>query len=199
MLSVYSVKPGFQRLLQPVVGVMAQQGIRPNLVTLAAFVASSAGGLCILLCPDAAWPLVLLPGLLFLRMSLNAIDGQLARQCRLETRLGLLLNELGDVVSDCVLYLPLALVPGLNATGVVLLCVLSVVSEMAGILALQTTGRRSYAGPMGKSDRALAIGMLSLIIGIGADPGLWSDAMLTIVDLLLIVTIVNRSKASAGS
>ena len=35
MLSVYSVKPGFQRLLQPVVGIMAQQGIRPNSVTLA--------------------------------------------------------------------------------------------------------------------------------------------------------------------
>ena len=199
MLSVYSVKPGFQRLLQPVVGIMAQQGIRPNSVTLAAFVASCAGGLCILLWPDAAWPLLLLPGVLFLRMSLNAIDGQLARQCRLKTRLGLLLNELGDVLSDCVLYLPLALVPGLNATGVVLLCVLSVVSEMAGILALQTVSKRSYAGPMGKSDRALAIGMLSLIVGLGAGPGLWSDAMLIIVNLLLIATIVNRSKEAAGS
>ncbi len=199
MLSVYSVKPGFQRLLQPVVGIMAQQGIRPNSVTLAAFVASCAGGLCILLWPDAAWPLLLLPGVLFLRMSLNAIDGQLARQCRLETPLGLLLNELGDVLSDCVLYLPLALVPGLNATGVVLLCVLSVVSEMAGILALQTASRRSYAGPMGKSDRALAIAMLSLIVGLGPDPGLWSDAMLIIINLLLIATIFNRSKEAAGS
>ena len=72
MLSVYSVKPGFQRLLQPVVGRMARRGICPNSVTLAAFVTSCAGGLCILLWPDAAWPLLLLPGVLFLRMSLNA-------------------------------------------------------------------------------------------------------------------------------
>jgi CDP-diacylglycerol--glycerol-3-phosphate 3-phosphatidyltransferase len=198
MLSVYSAKPGFQRLLQPVVGALAKQSIHPNSVTLAAFLASGAGGLSILLRPDAAWPLLMLPVLLFLRMSLNAIDGQLARQCRLETRLGLLLNELGDVVSDCILYLPLALVPSLNATGVVLLCVLSVISEMAGILAWRTSGVRSYAGPMGKSDRALAIGMLSLTIGLGVNPGLWSDAMLIIVDLLLIVTIINRSNVSTG-
>ncbi len=199
MLSVYTVKPGFQRLLQPVIGRMAARGIRPNTVTVAAGVASGAGGLCILLWPDAAWPLLLLPAVLFVRMACNAIDGQLARQCRLETRLGLVLNELGDVWSDCALYLPLAFVPGLNATGVVLLCVLSVMSEMTGILASQTIGARSYAGPMGKSDRALAIGVLGLIVGLGADPGLWSDAMLSIVNLLLVATVFNRAKEAAGS
>jgi CDP-diacylglycerol--glycerol-3-phosphate 3-phosphatidyltransferase len=182
-----------------VVGILAEQGIRPNSVTAAAFAASCAGGLCIVLYADSAWPLMLLPGVLFVRMSLNAIDGQLARQCRLETRAGLLLNELGDVISDCVLYLPLALVPGLNATGIVVFCVLSVVSEMAGVLAVQTTGRRSYAGPMGKSDRALIIGLLSLIVGTGTNPGLWFDAMLIIINGLLIATIVNRSKQAAGS
>lgn len=199
MLSVYSAKPAFQRLLQPVVDIMAEQGIRPNSVTVAAFVASCAGGLCIVLYPAAAWPLLLLPAVLFVRMALNAIDGQLARQCQRETRLGLLLNELGDILSDCILYLPLAWVPGLNAGYVMLLVILSVAAEIAGIVAIQKAGRRSFAGPMGKSDRALAIGMLSLMIGIGTDPGRWSDVMLIIVNLLLIATIFNRSKEAGGS
>jgi CDP-diacylglycerol--glycerol-3-phosphate 3-phosphatidyltransferase len=194
MLSIYALKPGFQRLLQPLVSSLAARDVQPNTVTLAAIALSCAGGLCVLLYPAAGWPLLLLAVLLLVRMALNAIDGQLARQCRRETPLGLQLNELGDVLSDCAMYLPLALVPGLNAVGVVLLCVLSVAAEMAGVLAVQTTGRRSYAGPMGKSDRATLVGLLCLLIGSGVQPALWSDAVLALGNLLLIITIVNRSK-----
>jgi CDP-diacylglycerol--glycerol-3-phosphate 3-phosphatidyltransferase len=199
MLSVYSAKPAFQQLLQPVIGSMAEREISPNSVTIAAFIASCVGGLCIALYPGSAWPLLLLPVVLFVRRALNAIAGQLARQRQLETPLGYLLNELGDVLSDCVLYLPLALVPGVNKIGVVVLCILAITSEMTGILTQQTSGERSYAGPMGKSDRALVISLLSLLIGVGTNPGFWSDVMLIIVNLLLIATIFNRASATIRS
>lgn len=39
-------------------------------------------------------------------MTLNALDGMLARECNQKTRLGAILNETGDVISDIVLYLP---------------------------------------------------------------------------------------------
>jgi CDP-diacylglycerol--glycerol-3-phosphate 3-phosphatidyltransferase len=42
-------------------------------------------------------------------MALNAIDGMLAREHGQASRLGAVLNELGDVVADAGLYLPLAL------------------------------------------------------------------------------------------
>lgn len=51
-------------------------------------------------------PLLLLPIVLFIRMALNALDGMLARECNQQTRLGAILNETGDVISDIALYLP---------------------------------------------------------------------------------------------
>lgn len=42
----------------------------------------------------------------FIRMALNALDGMLARECNQQTRLGAILNETGDVISDIALYLP---------------------------------------------------------------------------------------------
>jgi len=36
-------------------------------------------------------------------MALNAIDGMLAREHHMQSKLGAILNELGDVVSDTVL------------------------------------------------------------------------------------------------
>ncbi len=52
-------------------------------------------------------------------MALNAIDGMLAREHAMQTPLGAMLNELGDVVSDAALYLPLCWVPGLSPVLVV--------------------------------------------------------------------------------
>ena len=37
---------------------------------------------------------------------------------------------------------------------------------------------RCYAGPVGKSDRAFAFGLLAVLIGAGLAPGLWSTLYL---------------------
>src|SRR5207247_476853 len=52
--------------------------------------------------------LLILPVWLLLRMALNALDGMMARERHMASSLGMVLNELGDVVSDLALYLPLA-------------------------------------------------------------------------------------------
>ena len=55
---------------------------------------------------------VYLPPVLLARMALNAVDGMLAREHAMQSALGAILNELGDVLSDTALYLPLAAAPG---------------------------------------------------------------------------------------
>jgi CDP-diacylglycerol--glycerol-3-phosphate 3-phosphatidyltransferase len=194
MLSVYQIKPQFQRLLWPLVRLMRRAGIQPNDVTVGALILSCVAGLSIALQPEELWPLRLLPLVLFVRMALNAMDGMLAREGGQATPLGALLNELGDVSADCVLYLPLALVPGLPAPGIVSMCLLAVVSEMAGVIAAQLGGERSYAGPMGKSDRALLIGTLGFFLGLGFAPGEWVDPLVGVANFLLVITIYNRSR-----
>jgi CDP-diacylglycerol--glycerol-3-phosphate 3-phosphatidyltransferase len=151
-------------------------------------------GALITLFPAERWPLLLMPLALFVRMALNAIDGMLAREYKMKSSQGAILNELGDVLSDTALYLPLGLVPGVNSIYIVAIAILAIVSEMTGVVAVQIGAQRRYDGPMGKSDRAFVFGLLCLLLGISSQPAYWVDAILLITLGLLLVTIVNRAR-----
>jgi CDP-diacylglycerol--glycerol-3-phosphate 3-phosphatidyltransferase len=194
MPSIYDLKPRFQALLRPLVKSLAEAGVTANHVTVAALVLSIVVGALITLFPAKKWPLLLMPLALFVRMALNAIDGMLAREHAMKSSLGAILNELGDVLSDTALYLPLAWVPGVNSIWIVGVTILAIVSEMTGVIAVQIGAGRRYDGPMGKSDRAFVFGLLGLLMGIGISPAHWVDTVLLITICLLIATIVNRAR-----
>jgi CDP-diacylglycerol--glycerol-3-phosphate 3-phosphatidyltransferase len=192
-MTIYDLKPAFQNLLRPICRALARVGVSANQITLAALLGSLIVGLLFAFNPLSAWAAFLIPIWLFLRMALNAIDGMLAREHNMQTALGGILNELGDVISDAALYLPFALVPGISPLFVVIVVLLSVFTEMTGVVAVQIGASRRYDGPMGKSDRAFAFGLLAFLLGIGLDPGWWANAGLILVGLLSAWTIVNRA------
>jgi CDP-diacylglycerol--glycerol-3-phosphate 3-phosphatidyltransferase len=194
MPSIYELKPRFQALLRPLVKCLAEAGVTANHVTVAALVISFIVGATIALFPAEKWPLLSMPLALFVRMALNAIDGLLAREHAMKSSLGAILNELGDVLSDTALYLPLAMVPGVNAVWIVIIAILAIVSEMTGVIAVQIGAQRRYDGPMGKSDRAFVLGLLCLLLGIGIKPDHWVYPLLMITAFLLVVTIFNRAR-----
>ncbi len=199
MPSVYDLKPRFQRWLRPRAATLVEAGATANQVTLAAAGLSILTGGSIALWPGSAWPLLLLPSVLFARMALNALDGMMAREHGQATNLGALLNELGDVVSDAALYLPLALIPGVPPAPVVAIVVLGLIAEMTGVLALTLGAVRRYDGPMGKSDRAVAFGALALLLGLGVPTGAWLEVVLWILAALSGATIANRARAALRS
>jgi CDP-diacylglycerol--glycerol-3-phosphate 3-phosphatidyltransferase len=192
MPSIYQIKPRFQALLRPLVRALAAAGGTANQVTVAAALMSIAAG--IVLTFDGAKPLVwlLLPVVLFLRMALNAIDGMLAREHGQKSPLGAFLNELCDVISDAAFYLPFALVAA--PLIVVLTVIVAALTELAGVVALQIGAERRYDGPMGKSDRAFAFGLLAVLLGIGLVPGLWTTLYLVALLVLSALTVVNRAR-----
>ncbi len=194
MASIYDIKPAFQNLLRPLTRALAGAGVTANQVTVAAALLSAAVGACIWLWPTARWPLLLLPGFLFVRMALNAIDGMLAREHNMKSRLGAVLNEIGDVLADTALYLPLAGVTGFSPWLVVVITILAIVSEMTGVVAVQIGATRRYDGPMGKSDRAFVFGLLALLLGLGVRPGDWLLWAQVLVGSLLVVTILRRAR-----
>ena len=194
MPSIYELKPRFQGLLRPATGWLAGKGVTANQVTIAALLLSAATGALVALFPESRAVLVLVPVVLLVRMGLNAIDGMLAREHGMKSRLGAVLNELGDVLSDAALYLPVALVPGVPAALVVAAVVLGIISEMAGVVAVQVGARRRYDGPFGKSDRAFAFGLIALLLGCGVSAGRWLDVVLIVMIGLSVVTIFNRSR-----
>ena len=193
-MTIYDLKPAFQDLLRPICKSLANAGVSANQVTVAAMAISLLVGGLFAAYPTSAWSAFLLPIWLFLRMALNAIDGMLAREHNMKSALGGMLNEIGDVISDTALYLPFALVPGLAPQLVIAVVLISIFTEMAGIVAIQIGASRRYDGPMGKSDRAFVFGLLALLLGLGIETSWWMNAVLAVVALLTAWTVINRCR-----
>ena len=196
MPSVYDVKPRVQVLLRPLANALAASGVTANQATIAAVALSVIGGGLIAWRPFETWPLLLLPLVLLLRMGLSVVDDLLAHEHGQQSKLGAILNELGDVISDTALYLPLAWVPMVYVPLVEGVVVFAVISEMAGVLAIRIGAPRQNQGPMGKADRALWFGALGLALGLGVAPGDWINWGLGAMLALLVATIVNRARAA---
>lgn len=192
MISIYRLKPRFQRLLRPAVRRLFEHGITANQVTLSACLASLLVAVLVALFADHRWLFALIPLWMLLRMALNAVDGMLAREFGQKSRLGAYLNELTDVVADSALYLPFALLPGVSPLWVGLVILLAVISEYAGVLGPMIGASRRYDGPMGKSDRALCFGVLGTGVASGWLPLDWIDWLLMLMVLLLLATLYNR-------
>lgn len=190
-ISIYQLKPRFQQLLRPALAALARAGVTPNQITLGAMVLSMAYGLALALDPGNAVLWCGLPLFLLLRMALNAIDGMLATATGNKTALGALLNELCDQLSDAALYLPFALAAGIRPIVVVLAVVAALLTEFAGVLVQALGAPRGFEGPMGKSDRAFAFGVVALLIGTGVAP-IWANGVLVLVLLLSALTVFNR-------
>ncbi|WP_213909196.1 CDP-alcohol phosphatidyltransferase family protein [Stutzerimonas nitrititolerans] len=192
MLSIYQLKPRFQNLLRPLVRRLHALGITANQVTVAALVLSLLVAGSVALWAEQTWLFALIPLWMLARMALNAIDGMLAREFGQQSRLGAYLNELCDVVADSVLYLPFALLPGVSAMAVVLVVLLALFSEYAGVLGPMVGASRRYDGPMGKSDRAFAFGVLATGVACGWLPASWVNGALLLIAALALYTLVNR-------
>ncbi|PYC14258.1 CDP-alcohol phosphatidyltransferase family protein [Pseudomonas mosselii] len=192
MPSIYQLKPRFQALLRPAVQRLFDRGVTANQVTVAAAAVSVLLGLLLAWLPQVTWLFLLIPVWMLLRMALNAVDGMLAREFGQQSKLGAYLNELCDVIADTALYLPFALLPGVSPTLVVLVVVFAVISEYAGVMGPLAGASRRYDGPMGKSDRAFAFGVLGTGVGFGLLGAAWINGLLLVILLLSLYTLYNR-------
>ena len=197
--TIYDLKPAFQQLLRPLMMWLANAGITPNQITWAALLLSVAAGAAVVWTDGASWLLISIPLVLLVRMALNALDGMLAKEYQQQSRAGAMLNEMGDVVADAALYLPLGLLVGVSGVMVTLFVIVGIFAEMAGVLGAAIGGTRRYDGPMGKSDRAFLFGCIALLLGLGMTPGWWVDALLGVAVLLGGLTLVNRCRRGIAS
>ncbi|OQX04102.1 MAG: hypothetical protein BWK73_37305 [Thiothrix lacustris] len=199
MTTIYDLKPAFQQLPRPLMVWLANAGITPNQITWAALLLSVATGAAVVWTGGASWLLISIPLVLLVRMALNALDGMLAKEYQQQSRAGAMLNEMGDVVADAALYLPLGLLAGVSGIMVTLFVIVGIFAEMAGVLGAAIGGTRRYDGPMGKSDRAFLFGCIALLLGLGMTPGWWVDALLGVAVLLGGLTLVNRCRRGIAS
>ncbi|MER8910318.1 CDP-alcohol phosphatidyltransferase family protein [Mesorhizobium sp. M0854] len=190
MPTLYALKPAFQARLRPLADGLARAGVTANQITLLAAALSLAAGLAVAVLAGHRAVFLLMPLVLFTRMALNAIDGMLAREHGQASKLGMYLNELCDMISDLALILAFAVI--FPAWGVVAFAIAAMITEFAGVLGIAAGTGRNYAGPFGKSDRALALGILAVLIA----SGLWVPALTPLVfpamATLSLATAINR-------
>ncbi|WP_101775307.1 CDP-alcohol phosphatidyltransferase family protein [Pasteurella oralis] len=191
-MSIYDLKPKFQNLLRPIAVKLAIRGVTANQVTLLACVISVVLGIVLSMLAWVHWLFILIPIWLFVRMALNAIDGMLAREFNQKSRLGGYLNEVTDVVSDAVLYLPFALVAPFDPLLIGLIIWLAALTEFCGVLGQVQGQTRRYDGPLGKSDRAFLFGLLGLVYVFVPQLPDWLYWLAWAVILLLVLTCVKR-------
>lgn len=196
MISIYNLKPKFQALLKPILEFLHSKGITANQITLASVFWSFLVAILFWYADSNSYFFLALPIGLFIRMALNALDGMMARVFQQQSKLGEILNEVGDVISDVFLFLPLIKYEPNALYFIVIFICMSIINEFAGILAKVVSGERRYDGPMGKSDRAFIIGFYGLLCFFGIYNFEYSKYIfIVLIALLSLSTFIRLKKA----
>lgn len=194
--SLTFLKPLFKTALRPSAVRLAQAGFTANQVTLASLFGSIAVGGA--LCAGADHPMIftILPVWLLIRMACATIDGTLAIEFRQKSRIGGILNEVGDVVSDTMLLMPLAWIAPFSAPAVLLLVALTALVEVVGMLGVLLGGDRRLEGPLGKADRTVLLAILAVTIAIYGEIPADSSIIVPALAAGLALTIWNRLRCA---
>ena len=194
-MGIYGLKPRFRQSLRPVLAFFCR--FHPD--TVSGFAVLCALAAAVSLGLAGRWPLLLLaaPPLFFLRIAFNALDGMVAQERGLASPRGELVNEFSDRVNDTLIL------AGLGASGLVDLRLLAAALAVTllvsylGILAKAAAGVRLTAGPLGKADRMLLLGLGCVAASLvprwtALDIGQVLDWTLAAFVLLGLVTVANR-------
>ncbi|MFW2176498.1 MULTISPECIES: alpha/beta fold hydrolase [unclassified Moraxella] len=197
-MSIYQLKRQFQNQLRPISDQLVQQGVTANQVTVSAVVLSGATAYVIAYQADknpALW--YALPISLFVQMAMNAIDGMMAKEHGQASTLGAWLNEVGDIVSDRMLIGSLSshltqYQLSQYSQDLARVQALTFATELVAIGSQQLVNQRANQGPLGKSDRALELGVIGVLSGSGFSLLPYARYLFLANQLLLIKTIANR-------
>ncbi len=194
MISIYQLKPKFQSLLRPLVIALVKRGVSANQVTLLTCAVSILIAILVMLgiFYQQIWVWWLIPIWMTVRMAFNAIDGMMAREFKQQSTLGGFYNELTDVIADTALYAVFFAVVGVSSLLVLAFIFLAILSEYTGVMGPLVGASRRYDGPMGKSDRAFYLGVLSVFLAMDVVGANTVNVVLGVLSLLLVYTIYNR-------
>jgi CDP-diacylglycerol---glycerol-3-phosphate 3-phosphatidyltransferase len=153
--SLTLLKPLVRRALRPVARRLYEAGVTANQVTSTSLIGSVLVGALLCRFADYSSSFAMLPAWLVARTAFAAVDGTLAIEFGQKSRLGGVLNEVGDVVSDIALFSPLAFVPPFSGASIALVVCFAAMSEFVGVAGTMLSGTRRLEGPLGKVDRSI--------------------------------------------
>ncbi len=169
----YRSKQATVTRLSGVVDRLAAANVSADAVTAAAIPVAAFGGACLLLSPGAPIALVLVPVAAGLRLTLNLVDGALARATERSHARGELLNEVVDRIADLAFLAPVAFLPGAQRETVLLGVTGAVFASFVGVASRAAGGARLYRGILSKPGR-MALVSVSAIAVLLVGPAAWA-------------------------
>lgn len=185
MRGLYALKPWYTRQLDGIVRWAVRRSVSPDVFTWLGVLSAAAAGVAI----AAGWwflVLVLLAG----RLAGANLDGAVARARGVSRPWGFVVNEVGDRLSDLLMFAGLAVLLGREqgTAGLVFVLVTAVCATLPTVASLAGAGAgapRLNGGPFGKTERCLAVVLLV------AAPGL-SPILLPIMIGMSLATASTR-------
>ena len=162
--SLTPLKSLLRRAVRPVAGRLYEAGVTANQVTSTSLIGSVLVGALLCRFADHSSSFAILPAWLVARTAFAAIDGTLAVEFGQKSRLGGVLNEVGDVVSDIALFLPLVFVPPFSGASIALVVCFAAMSEFVGMAGTMLSGTRRLEGSLGKVDRSIVLALVAIAI-----------------------------------
>ena len=192
MISIYKLKSKFQKLLKPVLVLLNKYSITANQITISAIFLSLLIGLSFWFSSDFQLLYLIVPIGLLIRMALNALDGMMARTYNQQSKLGEVLNEVGDVISDLFIYFPLLKIFSQDLYLIALFLVLTILNEFSGLIGKIISKERRYDGPMGKSDRAFVISIVAILLFFNINLFEYSTWIFIVLNSLIAISTYKR-------
>lgn len=190
--ALYDLKPWYTRRLSTFIRWAVRHHVSPDVFT-AVGVAGAALGAAGFVLPVPAWAaaVIVLVGGLVVRLGGANLDGAVARARGVSRPFGFVLNELGDRVSDLLLFLGLYLgAPSVLQPWVVVVAFASSLPTLVSVSGA-AVGVARINGSFGKTERS--------VLFVAAAAVLASTPLLGVVVALLavlaLVTVVRRCRA----
>lgn len=193
-----TLKIRLQKILHPFAKVLFDDGVRAIHVTLCAGLISIAVGVLVAAFAWYPWMFLLIPAWLLIRMLFNAVESVLAGEFGQQSKLSVCARELSVVVTETALFLPFSVIPKVSLLLVLLVTLLAILSEFAGLLGPAIKASRRRDGPLTSDIRMLCFAVFGIGIGSGQVLTAPINIALAVMAILLVLTIFNRMRRAVA-
>jgi CDP-diacylglycerol--glycerol-3-phosphate 3-phosphatidyltransferase len=161
-MGIYSTKSKWQLVLRPFVTVCVRKRIHPDWFTYSALVFSFVAAFALWRAGVQRWWLWLAPPCMLMRLALNLMDGQVARELGLDDPWGEVKNEFGDRIADVAIFLGISFGGYADVSLVTLALAMILCVSYLGVFGKALGGPRVYGGIFGKGDRMISLAVFTL-------------------------------------
>lgn len=179
-MGIYSIKPYFQKLLNPISNYFIKIKLHPTIINFFALMISIIMGIILFIAKHNVLFYILIPFFAFIRIAFNALDGMVARGLNVSSKKGEVYNEFFDRLSDVFIFTGLSLsffnkitfdpdffISNIETSVCLILGLITIIAMILnsylGILGKSSGTERIYTGLIGKADRMIYLSLISII------------------------------------